>query len=746
MRSSRLLLAMIVRFGCLVVLAAATPAALRAEDPPPAEPAAEVQPPESSDAPPTESGESPPAEPAAAPRGPTDPAELESFVDGLMATALEDKHIAGATFAFVVDGKPFFAKGYGHADVEAKKPVDPATTMFRVGSVSKLFTWTALMRLAEEGKLNLDADINEYLEDFKIPATYPEPITSKHLLSHTPGFEDRVIGLFAHSADELEPLGELLARNLPARVRKPGELASYSNHGTAIAGYIVQQVAGRPWEEYIEETILKPLGMKHTTVRQPPEDELPPELSKGYKWEQGRFVEQGFEYVPPAPAGSMSASAGDMVQFMIAHLAGGKNGDVRILNEDTVRTMQGPLFTPDPRLEGMAYGFMRQKYGDELIVEHGGDTFAFHSHFVMLPERNSGYFVSFNTTTAGGARNTLFKSLLDHYYPPADEPVEATSDFAQRADRYRGHYGSIRHAYTTPAKLGALMGAADVTVDDDNLVFTFTGADLVLRFAEVEPGLFREVDGQRMIAFREDGEGPAPYMFLGGSPTAFERLPWYETIRFSLALLVGCLVVFLTALVGWPLAAFINWGHAPERTAVAKFASWLAWLTCLALLAVAGVGAVLFSDPEQIAFGMPPMLTGLVLSTPVVAGLVGAVLLCTLVAWIKSYWRFSGRLHYTVVAAAGLAFVWFLYHWNLVGPVADGLLPPRPTVATLSVCAATDCPSDTDCPPRSPTTDRTAPRMKLRAPARLAPIAQGSVRYPGPGPAAAESGRRRSPG
>ena len=302
-----------------------------------------------------------------------------------------------------------------------REPVNPDETMFRVGSVSKLFTWTAVMQLVEQGKLDLDADINKYLKDFQIPATYPEPVTLRHLLSHTPGFEDKVVGLFGRGPDET-PLGQLLARALPARVRKPGELASYSNHGTAIAGYIVQEVSGEPWADYIENHLLKPLSMNHTTVRQPAEDKLPAEMSKGYKYEGGKFVELGFEYVPPAPAGSMSASAGDIIKFMIAHLQNGEYEGQRILKEDTARQMRSLLFTHDPRLEGMAYGFMRMNYGGEQIVEHGGDTFAFHSYFVMLPERNAGFFVSYNTTTAGSSRNTLLKALLDRYYPPPQLP------------------------------------------------------------------------------------------------------------------------------------------------------------------------------------------------------------------------------------------------------------------------------------------------------------------------------------
>ncbi len=493
------------------------------------------------------------------PVGPVDPAELEAFVDGIMAAEMEDKHIAGATFVFVKDNRPFFAKGYGYADVAAQTPVDPDETMFRIGSVSKLFTWTAVMQLAAEGKLDLDADINRYLKDFQIPATFPEPITLKHLLTHTPGFEDHVIGLFGHGPSDV-PLGKLLAAQLPTRVRKPGDLASYSNHGTAIAGYIVQEVSGLPWADYIEQKILQPLGMTHTTVRQPAEDQLPATMSKGYKFERGKYVSQGFEYVPLAPAGAVSASAGDMARFMIAHLQNGQYESKRILGEDTAKQMHSQLFTHDPRIEGMAYGFMQMKYADEQIIEHGGDTFAFHSSLVLLPERNSGFFVSYNTTTAGSARSTLLKALLDRYYPASDVAPVPVKDFKDHAANFAGQYGAIRHSYTTPAKIGALFSVAGVSVDDDELVMTVGGGDVKRRFVETEPGLFHEVDGEHVVAFRQEGQSPATHLFLSGSPIALVRLPWYETPGFTLWLVVGCVAVFLSAVLGWPIAAFIGAG------------------------------------------------------------------------------------------------------------------------------------------------------------------------------------------
>ena len=531
----------------------------------------------------------------AAQRGPTNVADLEAFLDGIMAIQLADKHIAGATISVVVDDKLFFAKGYGFAEVAAQKPVSAEATMFRIASVSKLFTWTAVMQLAEQGKLDLDADINKYLTDFKVPETFPQPITLKNLLTHTPGFEDQFIGLFAHSPNTSETLGEILARELPTRVRGPGQLASYSNHGTALAGYIVSQVAGMPWEDYIEKNILEPLDMHHTTVRQPPEDKLPADLSKGYKFVRGKFQEEGFEYVPTAPAGVMSASAGDMAKFMIAHLQNGRYESTRILQEDSARKMRETLFTHDDRLEGMAYGFMRATYNGEHILHHGGDTLLFHSFFVMLPERGTGFFVSYNTDTAGGRpRTELMEAFLDRYYPATSKTApEPLAGFSDRAARYTGTYCGIRRSYTSVAKLGALLNAAKVTADGETLVVS--GGSSPKRYFEIAPLVFRQEGGQETLVFGEDAKGNVTQLFFGNNPAgALVRLPWYETPNFTIALLAIGGALLLSAIIGWPLVGFVSRGspHLGTRTAVSLLTSLLGWITCVTIAALLAIDRI----------------------------------------------------------------------------------------------------------------------------------------------------------
>ncbi|MGH7720067.1 MAG: serine hydrolase domain-containing protein, partial [Gemmatimonadaceae bacterium] len=244
-------------------------------------------------------------------RGPSDPREIEAFLDGMMAAHLDEKHVAGAVVSVVRNGELLFTKGYGFADHDKRAPVDPAHTLFRIGSVSKLFTWTAVMQLVEQGKLQLDRDVNDYI-DFTIPATYPQPITLRHLLTHTPGFEDRGLGLFS---PKRVPRGEWLAENMPARVRPPGTFSAYSNYGTSLAGYIVERASGMPWEEYVERRILQPLGMRNTTAREPLPPALAPQMSGGYEWKGDRMGARDFEVVgASAPAGSVSSTGADMAR------------------------------------------------------------------------------------------------------------------------------------------------------------------------------------------------------------------------------------------------------------------------------------------------------------------------------------------------------------------------------------------------------------------------------------------------
>ena len=619
--------------------------------------------------------------PSPSPTGLSDPRELETFLNGVISVQLADDHIPGATVSVVKDGRLFAASGYGDADRQHGKLVSAKTTLFRIGSVSKLFTWTAVMQLAEQGKVNLHADVNTYLKTFHLPATYPEPITLAHLLTHTAGFEDRATGLFARTTSDLEPLGQWLAEHIPARVRPPGELTSYSNYGAALAGYIVEQVSGMPYAQYVEQHLFQPLGMRSSTFRQPVPASLSADLSQGYTYANGVYRPDPFEAVQVAPAGSMSATATDIANFMLAQLQNGRFGTQRILQAATAKEMQTQQFTNDPRVPGMAYGFYEQNLNGLRLLVHGGDTILFHSLLALLPEHHVGVFISYNSAGGGLARDTFLQAFLDHYFPaPKETILQPPAGFAERISQINGNYWPTRRSYTTYEKLAVLISTVSVT-DGGNghLLISLSGQPLT--FVEVAPWAFHQVDGPVTVVFRADHNGMV--MLISSLPfEAFNKVAWYDAPTFHLVLVVVCVLLFLSALLLWPLGfvpkAMRRGAQTPHpdeqgkpplkrRGLLPLLTSWLAGVLCV-LNVLFLIGLVLtVSNPLNLAFGVPPTLTALFALALVSAVLTGGVVISTILAWWGHFWSAGRRVHYILVALAALAFAWELVYWNLLG-------------------------------------------------------------------------------
>ncbi|HNS62743.1 MAG TPA: serine hydrolase domain-containing protein [Anaerolineales bacterium] len=610
-------------------------------------------------------------------QGPTDPAEMEEFMDDLIARQMEENHIAGAAVAVVKDGQLFFSKGYGYADLANQIPVDAEQTMFKLGSITKLFTWTAVMQLVEQGKLDLNADINTYL-DFSIPDSYPQPITLSHLMTHTSGFEDIHADMVKLDEENLAPPREWLVSHIPARVRPPGEIAAYSNYNAALAGYIVARMSGRSYSEYLQEHILSPLGMNGTTAQYPTPPELLARESLGYMYEEDAY--QIFpQLLTPEdlfPAGSMRSTATDMARFMLMHLQGGFYGDasteIRILEESTARKMQSVLFAPDPRILGNAYGFFEFSDNNQRVIGHSGSGEPMESMLLLLPDQNLGVFVAYNSLGAGELNRQHFgfqRAFFDHYYPaPAVESIQPPADFAERADRFVGAYKWTMSSYTTLEKYFALMGP---TINVNNpgdgtllLESPFGNWSIV----EEEPLYFRFVDSAYHVAFREDEQGRIVYLFTDLTPMmSFEKVPWYETLGFNMPLLMISLLMFLSMLIV-TLVRFIRdrrlvANPQPFSPSARTASRLIVGVSLLNLLFI--VGNVMWG--EQIVFGIP-FAYKVVLGLGVLSALltIGAVIYCVL-AWKDRYWGAAYRIFYTLVTLAAVAFVWFLNQWNLLG-------------------------------------------------------------------------------
>jgi len=595
---------------------------------------------------------------------------MEAFLDDLLGKEMEEYHIPGAAVSVVKDGKLFFAKGYGYADIEKGIPVDPEQTIFSVGSISKTFTWTAVMQLVEQGKLDLLADVNTYL-DFRIPDTYPGSITLKHLMTHTSGFEQRLLGSFVSDPNDL----------MPVRVRPPGVAAGYSNYNAMLAGYIVARVSGQPYDQYIQEHIFDPLGMVHSTAQWPIPPDLRPLASAGYSYANGAF--QAFpDYLGQPggqPSGSVQASATDMARFMIAHLENGRYSDAnipeaRILKESTIHQMHGTLYTPDPRLLGMAYGFSDYSDNNQRTLGHSGYLPPMRSELMLLPDQNLGVFVVYNRNISilTYQHFGFQMSFFDHYYPAsATESTRPPSDFAERAGRFVGSYGAAGGSDTTLLKTMKLSNALKISDSGDGvLLFTYLGREW--RFVEEEPLYFRQVDGPFHIAFREDDRGNITYMFFDLIPfEAFVKLDWYETPGFHMALALGCVLIFLSMI---PVGVIrfirdrrLNGDRKPASRG-ARVAYWIILgISVLNLLFLIGTALSVPEIMQNILLD-PPLIMKTVLGLGVLsAALTAGLLVYTVLAWKNNYWNVAFRAYYTLMTVAAVAFVWFLNYWNLLG-------------------------------------------------------------------------------
>lgn len=599
--------------------------------------------------------------------GPTSKEELEAFIDGVMAAHMQSHHIPAATLAVVKDGAIFLAKGYGYADREKRVPVDPNKTLFRPGSISKLFTWTAIMQLYERGQLDLDADINQYLKTFKIPATHPQPITMKHLLTHTPGFEDGGLGyLFIKTKEQLVPLSDSLKAHIPWRVRPPGTYSSYSNYGTALAGLIVANISGMPFEEYIEKNIFEPLGMKNSTFREPLPPALAGDMATGYKREAGVYKKGEFEFISNfGPAGALSASATDMARFMIMHLQDGRYGEARLLKEATAKQMHSQLYTLDPRLPGMAHGFYETSLNGQHIIGHGGDTMRFHSNLALLPEHNLGIYVSY-VTSGGMARLELLKAFLDRYFPAAELPApKAAADFQTRGKRFAGSYRFTRHNWSTIEKVLSLALSFKVSVTGDNTLLVSGVFPEPMQFVEVGPLLFQQVDGWMTLAFKENEKGEISHLFFGLLPfMPTYRIPWYETQSFSLALLGLGVLLCITTLV----SAFYHRKESAAGPAGARWGVRVAVVqSVLTLIFLVSCIAIVASYREEIFFGIPTSLKAALVLPLVTSALAIGMAVLAVLSWKQRWWRLVRRLHYSLFALLALGLTWFYIHWNILG-------------------------------------------------------------------------------
>ena len=582
---------------------------------------------------------------------PIDPDELEQFLDTFFAEQMTELHIPGVVVVLIQDGEILLSKGYGFANLEEPVPINPDETLVRIGSVSKLFVATAVMQLVERGKLDLHTDVNQYLGTFQINDDYPEPVTLAHLLTHTAGFDD----YWSNTTDptKIQPLGPYLAERMPPRVIPTGEIISYSNHGYALAAYIVERASGIAFDQYVKENILRPLGMDRSGyLLSPP---IPPDLAVGYFYENGTYTPQPIDYDDDYPGGSLVSSATDMAKFMLAHLQDGCYQDVCILQPATIAEMHRQQFTNHPQLAGWTYGFVEGFGNEQRLIGHSGAIRGFASDITLLPEHNLGYFVAFNHECAGSLACKLIPALreqfLDRYFPAAPASLPSYTPKTELA-RLAGCYRHSRYYRSTVLKTTVLGHDVSVKTNDSGIVVDGT------EYVEIAPLLFQEIGSQDRIAFREDSKGNITYMFR---PAAYEKLAWYETSSFNQALFDGWGWTWGAVVWAQLLALLIRrWRKQPSMTPFARRAHWLT--------VSIGILNVIFMISLIHIFWISRTTMTVMLILPLVSAVLTAgMLFVTGSIWRRKIGSATGRIYYSLVTLMAVLFSWFLHSWNFLG-------------------------------------------------------------------------------
>ena len=634
---------------------------------------------------------SPPTTPSssAAPANPQDQigsavpltkADVDVWLDGFLPYALRTADIPGVVVTVVKDGQILTARGFGYADVEKRTPVDPERTLFRPGSVSKLVTWTAAMQLVEQGKLDLDRDVNTYL-DFKIPEYDGKPVTLRQLMTHTAGFEEAVKDIIFTDPKHLLPLGEYLKRWTPKRVFEPGTTPAYSNWATALTGYLVERVSGESFDDYCDKHIFAPLGMTNSTMRQPLPAALAGQMASGYKpgQEAGKF-----EIIGPAPAGSLSATGTDMAKFMLAHLDKGKG----LLSPKAAAEMQdAPLdkFNPVsllPPLNRMRLGFFETNINGREVIGHLGDTEFFHTSLHLLMKEGVGIYFSFNSGGREGIVQTLrwslFEDFADRYFPAstaAHAPLDAKTA-AEHAAMMAGNWQVSRTAWSNPIAVLQLIGQTKVTLGPKGglLIPELLGANQLPReWEEIAPFVWREKGGHDLLAAKVENGKVVRWSFGLLAPfMVFDRVPAHRSSSWIMPAASVSLGVLLLTVLFWPIAWFARRKYRatfPLAGTALRAYKWTRWTSLAVVLVLVGwmaMIAALFANLENLAGAFDALL--MILQIVGLIAFIAAVVITSWNAWLT--WRdgrkWTAKTWNSLIAVSSCLLLYVAFSFKLV--------------------------------------------------------------------------------
>ncbi|MFW6638479.1 serine hydrolase domain-containing protein [Nocardiopsis algeriensis] len=601
-----------------------------------------------------------------APRGdeavPLTAETAQEFLDTRVAELLEEHGAPGVAAAVVSGSEQIAAASHGYADLAEQTPLDHTRHTFPAASVSKSFTAAAVLTLVEQGELDLHEDVNAYLpEEARLaPAPGGEPVTLHHLLTHTAGFAEVIDMPRIEETHLHRTLEEAVVLGEPEYLFSPGEFAAYSNHGTAVAGYVVESVSGMPFEDYVAEHVFAPLGMDGSEFVQIDDAREVYDIPLLYTPDGSRAEEI---HVSASPAGAAMVTADDMSAFMLALLNGGEAEGGEGLPAGVVEAMTARQYEAHPETTAMGYGAYEWRAGDSPAVGHAGDLLGLHTAYVVLPELDAGVYVAVNgddsAEAAGGnplldLRMAVVEDFMDTFAPQA--AAEGTADPGADLGALEGTYVSTRRAAEGPAQIIALF---------DNLVVRDAGDGTLSlsgltasddRWLPLGDGRFSASDGSDVLAVVGDASAPAALVADSNPTNAYERTTLADSPITHAVVAVSGLLVLLTAAVPfqrrgnrWTLAARVL-------------------LSLTALACFTGVGLLLYGLTNSAALeswvigGSPALTAPLAVAVPL--ALAGAAL--TAVSLAKGWLRPLARVHLSLAVLASAAVLALGFRYGLV--------------------------------------------------------------------------------
>lgn len=603
---------------------------------------------------------------------------INDYFDSLLTTKIKEFNIPGATLAIVYEDSIIYSGGAGYANLDQQIPFTADNTLIRIASVSKLITGFAVMKAVDEGYVSLESNVNEYLKSFKIPDTFEKPITLRHLLTHSAGFDTKFIGKSIRNAEDYTSLNNFLREFLPPRILPPGEVSSYSNISNALAALVVEDATGIPFHEYVSERISEPLDMNKSGFFY---DEIDTTLlSECYYYDGSKFGVHPYDFLQDYPAGQFLSTAEDMAKFIIVNMNDGIFDNNQVIAKKQFVRMHNCQFTHHPNLQDCsALAFGKGKYRGMKILNHDGGYVGVSSRLWIFPEKKIGFFLAGNVINGG-----LLYSITDHisnYFfgdyteqPDSSYPLTNIPEYDKDIDRFVGHYRVTRYPHTSIAKASLLSGffgyEMPIRKNNDGMLLMWDLSGNERRLIQTEPLYFQSIDDNYAIAFREDEQKNITHIFTNGT-TAMEKIPFLFLIDVQQKIFLTCFIFFIILSIRGGIRVFSKRQHLKDlgiftHELLTYLVSSLFPLHFLML----GLVLYVFMDTVSIymgfAYGFPVIFHFVQIIPFLGMAFLIALLILVLRKRTETSIPFKYMIFYILTIFFGIIYVFVLDYWNFL--------------------------------------------------------------------------------